>query len=47
VDLIASGSLASSGLDGYARVDEIVRLSYAKTDEPPREIYRVKRVKEV
>jgi flavin reductase (DIM6/NTAB) family NADH-FMN oxidoreductase RutF len=45
VDLIATGSLASSGLDGYAGVDEIVRLSYAKTDEPPREIYRLKRAK--
>jgi flavin reductase (DIM6/NTAB) family NADH-FMN oxidoreductase RutF len=39
VDLIACETLASSGLDGYARIDETIRLSYAKTSENPQEIF--------
>jgi flavin reductase (DIM6/NTAB) family NADH-FMN oxidoreductase RutF len=40
VDLMACGSLASSGLDGYARIHEMFRLDYSKTDKDPQEIFR-------
>ncbi len=39
VDLISCDTLASSGLDGYARITELRRLSYAKVDQPIHEIY--------
>ncbi len=40
VDLMTCGSMASSGLDGYASILEMFRLDYSKTDKDPQEIFR-------
>ena len=38
VDIASNGTIAATGLDSYAVIDEVMRFSYAKTDSWPQEI---------